>query len=79
MKQARDLLKVEDNHLCNVLSSTTNPIYSVIDEAQRKSTDSRQYPSFKDYVNSLILADNHNDLAELETKIRAYIRGLDTG
>ena len=70
MKQVRDLLKVEDNHLCNVLSSTANPIYFIIDEALRKGTDSRQHTSFKDYVNSLILADNHNDLAELEIKIR---------
>ena len=71
MKQVRDLLKVEDNSLSNVLASTANPIYSVIDEALRKDADSRQHTTFKDYVSSLILADNHNDLAELEAKVRA--------
>ena len=71
MKQVRQLLWIDNNSLRKVLSSTANPILSVIDEALRKQRDSRQHTDFKDYVNSLILADNHNDLAELEAKIRA--------
>ena len=71
MVQVKRLLKIDDNSLIEVLNSTANPILSVIDEALKKQTDSRQRTDFKDYVNSLILADNHNDLAELEAKIRA--------
>lgn len=71
MVQVRKLLEVEDNSLNKVLTSTANPILSVIDEALKKDTDSRHFADFKDYVYSLILADNHNDLAELEAKIRA--------
>ena len=71
MVQVKRLLKIDDNSLIEVLNSTANPILSVIDEALKKRTDSRQHTDFKDYVNSLILADNHNDLAELEAKIRA--------
>ena len=71
MVQVKRLLKIGDNSLVEVLNSTANPLLSVIDEALKKYTDSRQHTDFKDYVNSLILADNHNDLAELEAKIRA--------
>ena len=71
MVQVKRLLKIDDNSLIGVLNSTANPLLSVIDEALKKRTDSRQHTNFKDYVNSLILADNHNDLAELEAKIRA--------
>lgn len=71
MVQVKRLLKIGDNSLIEVLNSTANPLLSVIDEALKKYTDSRQHTDFKDYVNSLILADNHNDLAELEAKIRA--------
>ena len=71
MVQVKRLLKIDDNSLIKVLNSTANPILSVIDEAVKKCTDSRQHTDFKDYVNSLILADNHNDLAELEAKVRA--------
>ncbi len=71
MVQVKRLLKIDDNSLIEVLNSTANPLLSVIDEALKKHIDSRQHTDFKDYVNSLILADNHNDLAELEAKIRA--------
>lgn len=71
MVQVKRLLKIGDNSLIEVLNSTANPLLSVIDEALKKRTDSRQHTDFKDYVNSLILADNHNDLAELEARIRA--------
>lgn len=71
MVQVKRLLKIDDNSLIEVLNSTANPILSVIDEALKKHKDSRQHTDFKDYVNSLILADNHNNLAELEAKIRA--------
>ena len=71
MVQVKRLLKIDDNSLIEVLNSTANPILSVIDEALKKHKDSRLHTDFKDYVNSLILADNHNDLAELEAKIRA--------
>ena len=71
MAQVRKLLQVSDNSLNKVLASTANPILSVIDEALKKDTDTKQYTIFKDYVYSLILADNNNDLAELEAKVRA--------
>ena len=71
MVQVKRLLKIDDNSLIDVLNSAANPLLSVIDEALKTHTDSRQHTDFKDYVNSLILTDNHNDLAELEAKIRA--------
>jgi hypothetical protein len=63
MVQVRKLLKVADNSLHKVLTSTANPIFSVIDEVLKKDRGTKQHTVFKDYVYSLILADNHNDLA----------------
>ena len=71
MVQVRQLLKVSDNSLNKVLASTANPILSIIDEAIRHNSNNRQATTFKDYVYGLILADNHNDLSELEAKVRA--------
>ena len=71
MKQVKSYLQVSDNSLNKVLSSTANPILMIIDEAIRYNHNNRQHTTFKDYVNGLILADCHNDLAELEAKIRA--------
>lgn len=71
MVQVRKLLKVVDNSLSKVLVSTANPLLSIIDEAIRHNSNNRQATTFKDYVYGLILADNHNDLAELEAKVRA--------
>lgn len=65
MVQVRKLLKVAGNSLNKVLASTASPILSVIDEAIRHNSNNRQTTTFKDYVYGLILADNHNDLAEL--------------
>ena len=70
MVQVKRLLKIDDNSLIEVLNSTANPILSIIDEAIRYNSNSRQATTYKDYVYSLILADNHNDLAELEAKVR---------
>ena len=70
MVQVKRLLKIGDNSLIEVLNSTANPILSIIDEAIRYNSNSRQATTYKDYVYSLILADNHNDLAELEAKVR---------
>lgn len=71
MVQVRRYLQITDNSLNKVLTSTANPILSVLDEALKKDTDTKQHSIFKDYVYSLILADNNNDLAELEAKVRA--------
>lgn len=71
MEQVRRYLQITDNSLNKVLTSTANPILSVLDEALKKDTDTKQHTIFKDYVYSLILADNNNDLAELEAKVRA--------
>lgn len=71
MVQVRKLLKVEDNSLNKVLVSTANPILFIIDDAIRHNSNNRQATTFKEYVHGLILADNHNDLAELEAKVRA--------
>ena len=68
MVQVRRFLQITDNSLNKVLTSTANPI---LDEALKKDTDTKQHTIFKDYVYSLILADNNNDLAELEAKVRA--------
>ena len=71
MVQVKRLLKIDDNSLIEVLNSTANPLLSIIDEAIRHNSNNRQATTFKDYVYGLILADNHNDLAELEAKVRA--------
>ena len=71
MVQVRELLKVADNSVNKVLSSTANPILMIIDKAIQHNSNNRQATTFKDYVYGLILADNHNDLAELEAKVRA--------
>lgn len=70
MIQVKRLLNIDDNSLNNVLASTANPILTIIDEALTKNIDTKQHTNFKDYVYSLILADNNNNLAELEAKIR---------
>ncbi len=69
--QVKHYLQITDNSLNKVLASTANPILSIIDEALKKDADMKQQTNFKDYVCSLILADNNNDLAELEAKVRA--------
>lgn len=69
--QVKHYLQIADNSLNKVLASTANPILSIIDEALKKDADMKQQTNFKDYVCSLILADNNNDLAELEAKVRA--------
>ena len=71
MVQVRELLKVADNSVNKVLSSTANPILMIIDKAIQHNSNNRQATTFKDYVYGLILSDNHNDLAELEAKVRA--------
>ena len=71
MVQIRRYLQITDNSLNKVLTSTANPILSILDEALKKDTDTKQHTIFKDYAYSLILADNNNDLAELEAKVRA--------
>lgn len=71
MVQVRRYLQITDNSLNKVLTSTANPILSILDEALKKDTNTKQHTIFKDYVYSLILADNNNDLAELEAKVRA--------
>ena len=69
--QVKHYLQITDNSLNKVLASTANPILSIIDEALKKDADMKQQTNFKDYVCSLILADNNNDLAQLEAKVRA--------
>lgn len=64
-------MQIAENSLNKVLASTANPILSIIDEALKKDADMKQQTNFKDYVCSLILADNNNDLAQLEAKVRA--------
>lgn len=71
MALIRKQLHVADNSLNKVLASNANPILSIIDEAIIRDYDNIQATTFKEYVYSLILADNHNDLAELEAKVRA--------
>ncbi len=69
--QVKHYLQIAENSLNKVLASTANPILSIIDEALKKDADMKQQTNFKDYVCSLILADNNNDLAQLEAKVRA--------
>lgn len=70
--QIRQLLNIPNNNLDNVLSSTANPILTVIDESIKY--EPRHYyktQTLRDYERELLLKDSDFDLAKVEAKIRA--------
>ncbi|MCS2997237.1 hypothetical protein [Bacteroides thetaiotaomicron] len=73
MAQIRALLSVADNSLNAVFASEANPILSVIDEAVRESPSIRHCTSLRDYERVLLLKECHNDLVEVEAKIRTLV------
>lgn len=73
MAQIRKLLHIHDNSLIAVLSSDANPILTVVDEAMREFTPSRSCISLRDYERELFLKECHNDLVEVEAKIRTLV------
>ena len=71
--QIRLLLGVTDNRLFSVLSSTANPILTVFDEAIRRNETTAYHSDLKEYMMKLLIKDCHNDLEEVEAKVRAMI------
>jgi hypothetical protein len=69
--QIRLLLGVMDNRLHSVLSSNANPILTVFDEAIRQNGTTTYHSCLKEYMMALLIRDCHNDLEEVEAKIRA--------
>lgn len=73
MKQIRDLLEVKDNALLNVLASDANPILSVLDEAMVDEIVQDETRTLRDYERELLIRECHNDLAEVEAKVRTFL------
>ena len=71
--QIRLLLGVTDNRLRSVLSSNANPILTVFDEAIRRNEVTAYHSDLKEYMMALLIKDCHNDLEEVEAKVRAMI------
>lgn len=71
--QIRLLLGVTDNRLLSVLSSNDNPILKVFDEAIRQNEVTAYHSDLKEYMMALLIKDCHNDLEEVEAKVRAMI------
>lgn len=69
--QIRLLLGVMDNRLHSVLSSNANPILTVFDEAIRQNGTTTYHSCLKEYMMALLIRECHNDLEEVEAKIRA--------
>lgn len=72
MLQVRELLEVEDNDLMMVLSSQTNPILSIVDEAIREHRPINHRLSLRDYERTLLLQSCNYDLLEVEAVVRHY-------
>ena len=71
--QIRLLLGVSDNRLLTVLSSNANPILTVFNEAIRQNETTTYHSDLKEYMMALLIKDCHNDLEEVEAKVRAMI------
>ena len=69
--QIRLLLGVMDNRLHSVLSSNANAILTVFDDAIRKNENTAYHSDLKEYMMALLIRECHNDLEEVEAKIRA--------
>lgn len=71
MAQIRTVLKVEDNELLSVLSSSADPITEFVDEFLSDAPASSVSPSSKrEYEASLVLQDCGYDLDAVEAKLR---------
>ena len=69
--QIRLLPGVMDNRLHSVLSSNANPILTVFDEAVRQNEATAYHSDLKEYMMALLIRECHNDLEEVEAKVRA--------
>ncbi len=53
--------------------SNANPILTVFDEAIRRNEVTAYHSDLKEYMMALLIKDCHNDLEEVEAKVRAMI------
>lgn len=72
MLQIRELLEVEDNDLMTVLTSQTNPILSIVDEAIREHRQINHRLSLRDFERTLLLQSCNYDLLEVEAVVRGF-------
>lgn len=72
MLQIRELLEVEDNDLMTVLTSQTNPILSIVDEAIREHRQINHRLSLRDFERTLLLQSCNYDLLEVEAVVRGH-------
>ena len=71
MDQIRNFLNIPNNTLTAVLTSKTNPILSVIDEAIKYNDYQQRTMTLRDYEHSLLLKECNYDMSAVESKIRA--------
>lgn len=71
MDQIRNFLNIPNNTLTAVLTSKTNPILSVIDEAIKYNDYQQRTMTLRDYEHSLLLKECNYDMSAVEAKIRA--------
>lgn len=71
MDQIRNLLNIPNNSLLAVLTSKTNPILSVIDEAIKYNDHQQRTLTLRDYEHSLLLEKCNYDMSAVEAKVRA--------
>ena len=69
--QIRQLLDLSDNRLHSVLTSNANPILTVYDEAIRPNDIMAKHSDLREYMMALMIRECHNDLEEVEAKVRA--------
>ncbi len=78
-EQIRKLLKIQDNSLSSVLSSSANPIMDFLMEAVPPVEEYQtELSPFKDLIATAVLAYCGNDIAKVEAKIRECVTARGT-
>lgn len=71
-EQIRNALNIEDTGLMSVLKSTATPISDFVNEILTDDIPSSSITSFQDYIVKLVLKDCHDDMEEVEAKLRQF-------
>ena len=69
--QIRTFLKISTNSLNDVLTSTTNPLATIINETIKETETTPYIKNVQNYLRYLLLKECSFNLAEVEAKIRA--------
>jgi hypothetical protein len=74
--QIRTSLGIADTRLMSVLTSTRNPIIDFLDDIVANTDEMIPLTDKQTYMTALVLRDCHDDLAEVEAKMRQlYSKG----